>query len=596
MSYKRGVAEAALGLGAIVLVAGLLWACVGVAYAGHGWPRTPTDEEIRLAAEHHVSECNYPVTRIYEYQTFKLHLLPSGPDEVLICVRKDGGMGDVLAVFYYLDYGCYYDCKDTCEWRFGFGGFSPAFAAHWESLGSCAADIDHLFELCPEYARGWLGEPPPTENHPPTVSLTYSPQNPTPADTVHFSADASDPDGDPLTYKWYVNGVEQANATRPNVQWANPPAGTYTVTVVVSDGKGGTAQDSVEFTVQAAQPRYVIMPGTGDLEGEEPIAFVGKIWMDGELVSEPKTPLYRAAFVKTGPGVEIKVVFRAGAFTLVEENSYFEVREEKFAKPDWGVIYTRLIEGIGHFYIPKGAAAERKFEVETNMVVVGIKGTEVTIEHTSGVTTVTVTEGEVEVTDKTTGLVSIVRVGETARFDGTTPPSGGKTIAQALDANGSGVLEDSEILTAIQYWISGEPVPGTGGKTISDAEMLRLIQLWISGESVRSASATATVAQPPALEPLMVEGFTLSPNPIVNGRGALLEVRGSGIAGIELEVFNLAGRRVFQQQTIGSCLAFQGLDNAGRTLANGVYLYIVTARGYDGRAQRSEVRKLVVLR
>lgn len=47
-----------------------------------------------------------------------------------------------------------------------------------------------------------------------------------------------------------------------------------------------------------------------------------------------------------------------------------------------------------------------------------------------------------------------------------------QSLAQALDANGNGYLDDAEVLQAVQYWVTGEPVPGTGGHVISDAEIL----------------------------------------------------------------------------------------------------------------------------
>jgi hypothetical protein len=54
-----------------------------------------------------------------------------------------------------------------------------------------------------------------------------------------------------------------------------------------------------------------------------------------------------------------------------------------------------------------------------------------------------------------------------------------QSLAQALDANHNGYLDDPEILQAVQYWVTSEPVPGTGGHVISDAEILELIAMWI---------------------------------------------------------------------------------------------------------------------
>ncbi len=103
---------------------------------------------------------------------------------------------------------------------------------------------------------------PAAANLPPTVALTYSPGSPTPDDIIYFEATASDPDGNQLTYRWFLNGVEQTRATAPSVQWANPTEGTHTMRVVVSDGKGGTAENTVQFTVSDQAPP----PGTKTIE------------------------------------------------------------------------------------------------------------------------------------------------------------------------------------------------------------------------------------------------------------------------------------------------------------------------------------------
>jgi hypothetical protein len=69
-------------------------------------------------------------------------------------------------------------------------------------------------------------------------------------------------------------------------------------------------------------------------------------------------------------------------------------------------------------------------------------------------------------------------------------------------------------------------------------------------------------------------------------------VEGAGIEGIQVQMFNLAGRTVLDEASCGNVLQAYGLD----TLANGVYLYVVGVRGWDGSILRSEARKLVILR
>lgn len=162
---------------------------------------------------------------------------------------------------------------------------------------------------------------PAGANRSPTVRLTYSPQSPTPEDTIYFDALASDPDGDPLTYRWFLDGVEQTRVTVPNVYWETPSEGSHTMRVVVSDSKGGTAEDTIQFTV-----------------------------------SSGATP--------------------------------------------------------------------------------------------------------------------------------PPPPSGAKTIEQALDSNNNKIIDDLEMLQALQYWIKQQIVPGTN-KTIDDLTMLSLLQKWIKGTPIQ---------------------------------------------------------------------------------------------------------------
>ena len=66
---------------------------------------------------------------------------------------------------------------------------------------------------------------------------------------------------------------------------------------------------------------------------------------------------------------------------------------------------------------------------------------------------------------------------------------------------------------------------------------------------------------------------------------------GSGIKSIGVQVLDLTGKLIFSREESGSVLAFND-----RTLANGVYLYVVRVRGFDGREYVSEVHKLVILR
>lgn len=67
--------------------------------------------------------------------------------------------------------------------------------------------------------------------------------------TITLQCTAADPDGDKLTYLWRATGGK-INGQGDTVGWTSPGVpGNYTVTVIVTDGRGGQAEKSIEFEV-----------------------------------------------------------------------------------------------------------------------------------------------------------------------------------------------------------------------------------------------------------------------------------------------------------------------------------------------------------
>jgi chitodextrinase len=98
----------------------------------------------------------------------------------------------------------------------------------------------------------------PRPNRPPTMSCSVDPSSVHPGDRVHVTANASDPDNDPLTFAWQSTGGQvTGSGTDIQVDTTGLTAGSYTVTGTVNDGRGGTADCRGQFSIELPPPPAV---------------------------------------------------------------------------------------------------------------------------------------------------------------------------------------------------------------------------------------------------------------------------------------------------------------------------------------------------
>jgi hypothetical protein len=71
---------------------------------------------------------------------------------------------------------------------------------------------------------------------------------------------------------------------------------------------------------------------------------------------------------------------------------------------------------------------------------------------------------------------------------------------------------------------------------------------------------------------------------------------GAGIKAINVQIFSLTGRKAYASGWVPNGLEWKMQTANGRPIANGVYVYVVSVRGYDGKIVRAPVRKLVIVR
>jgi len=152
----------------------------------------------------------------------------------------------------------------------------------------------------------------------------------------------------------------------------------------------------------------------------------------------------------------------------------------------------------------------------------------------------------------------------------TPPPVSGGSEAYDFDMNGDCYIDDIEFFGSTDLWLMG---------SISDVAFFGVMDAWIGQYDVCPFASSSTVN-------LEIERRS---DQIVISAGA-------DASALKIEIFDIAGKQVYEDMTGSYQLVWNMRDNHHQRLANGVYLYRVASYGPDGSVIERRIGKVAVVR
>jgi|GEM_PF-6438472 len=240
--------------------------------------------------------------------------------------------------------------------------------------------------------------------------------------TVTFDASSSyDPDGFIVSYSW--NFGDGSTASGQTVTHTYSSAGTYTVTLTVTDNEGLTSSTSKQITVSSTGTTIFLIPSkTTIAPGDQ---FDLNIFVSGE----------------TANAVLINFTFDPDQVSVVDTTTY-----GKFSLMD--------LIAVGPNYVKYLGVSSTPVDISTNTKVATI-----TFQVAKDVT-----EGEINF-----GIVKATVDGSNVGVE-VTPVTIVLEPWQKYDSDGNGKISDMELINAIMDWLNGD---------ISDMELLNVIIKWL---------------------------------------------------------------------------------------------------------------------
>ncbi|WP_192918623.1 PKD domain-containing protein [Salinigranum salinum] len=127
----------------------------------------------------------------------------------------------------------------------------------------------------------------PVKNAAPEARLSYTPSNPTPDETIRFTAaDSADTDGRIVDYDWYVGSGSYSDGDGEHFETSFETAGTYQVTLEVEDNGEETDRITKTITVENAAPSATFEYSPETPSPDETVTFDASASddADGEIV------------------------------------------------------------------------------------------------------------------------------------------------------------------------------------------------------------------------------------------------------------------------------------------------------------------------
>ena len=219
-------------------------------------------------------------------------------------------------------------------------------------------------------------------NRPPTVTATCDPCTVAPGGEVRLEANASDPDGNALTYAWSAPGGTFAGPVDgASARWLAPSeTGTVAVRVRVSDGRGGTASATVSVKI-GGPPVF----GSSSYAFELREGVPGRVVVGRVSAEDPEGGAVRYALAAGGRG-RFEVGARDGAVAYTGPGEDHEAWPNRYeltvsARGPYGVeARARVTVAVTNVNEPPMAAADTARTAEDEGVAIDVLANDTDVE------------------------------------------------------------------------------------------------------------------------------------------------------------------------------------------------------------------------